>query len=53
MLPKDPELFPLDCARPFYSFVFQRINRFQKKFHHQIYHQGVVAYQFQTLPDSA
>jgi hypothetical protein len=39
--------------RAFYPVVFKRINDFQKKIHHQIYHQDVVAYQFRTLPDSA
>jgi hypothetical protein len=49
----DAKSFPLDCARAFYPFVFHRINDFKKKIHHQNYHQDVVAYQFQTLPDSA
>ena len=44
---------PLYGERAFYPVVFKRINDFQKKIHHQIYHQDVVAYQFQTLPDSA
>lgn len=44
---------PLDCARAFYPIVLHRINGFDKNFHHQIYHHRVVAYQFQTMPDSA
>ncbi|MEI7457723.1 MAG: hypothetical protein WCK93_13485, partial [Nitrosomonadales bacterium] len=44
---------PLDWARAFHAFDFQRKNNFQLEIHHQVYHQDVVAYQLQRLPDSA